>query len=240
MSIETLTIPQHTNPALSTCIAAFQSSLLAASPPIRGLDPSIIIKPVRFRLTLADKMASPTTRTVSTALALLRSLKPRLDAILNIETGEHAVHIGLRVILDALDIMRPVAGPSENVWANMLYVAPCEMGADDVKLRRIAGISTPPFSTHLNASQPAPTPAASPSALRYPLCTRLGNVTCHRSRPHPLPSRPRPPPRQPSPFLHPTPVPLTRVLDPALNPPECSSPSSSPPSPRPSDLQAYM
>ncbi|KAF5373987.1 hypothetical protein D9615_009938 [Tricholomella constricta] len=141
----------HTNPALRTRIAAFQSSPLAASPPICGLDPSIIIEPIRFHLTLAvmalaedpepiEQTVSPATHTVSTALALLRSLKPRLDAILDTDGGEHADHAGLQVVLDALDIMRPVPPPgaSEDVWAKVMYLAPREMGAEGVKLRRIA------------------------------------------------------------------------------------------------------
>ncbi|KAF5378313.1 hypothetical protein D9615_008800 [Tricholomella constricta] len=146
-----IAVPLHTNPTLRTRIAAFQSSLLSASPPIRGLDPSITIEPIRFHLTLGvmalseeptfpEMTVSPDTRTVSTALALLRSLKPRLDAILDTDGGEHADHAGLQVVLDALDIMRPVpaAGASDDVWADVLYLAPRETGVDGVKLRKIA------------------------------------------------------------------------------------------------------
>ncbi|KAF5378334.1 hypothetical protein D9615_008780 [Tricholomella constricta] len=146
-----IAVSLHTNPALRTRIAAFQSSLHAASPPIRGLDPSITIEPIRFHLTLGvmalskeptspEMTVSPDTRTVSTALALLRSLKPRLDAILDSDGGEHADHAGLQVVLDALDIMRPVsaAGASDDVWADVLYLAPRETGVDGVKLRKIA------------------------------------------------------------------------------------------------------
>ncbi|KAG6831533.1 hypothetical protein H0H87_004858 [Tephrocybe sp. NHM501043] len=51
---------QHTNTALHSQISAFQDALLAPVPPIsdgsnvpaRGLDPSIVIAPIRFHLTL--------------------------------------------------------------------------------------------------------------------------------------------------------------------------------------------
>ncbi|KAF5366519.1 hypothetical protein D9615_010658 [Tricholomella constricta] len=44
----------------------------------------------------------------------------------------------LEVVIDSLDIMRPVAGASEDVLVRVLYLAPRETGFDGVKLQRIA------------------------------------------------------------------------------------------------------
>ncbi|KAG6846936.1 hypothetical protein H0H93_011009, partial [Arthromyces matolae] len=88
-----------------------------ASQTIRSLDPSIVIPPIRFHLTLGAmaltleetdegvQVNSP-IRTVDTALALLDSLKPRLDAILRAESDQGR-ETPLLVEFEALDILRP-------------------------------------------------------------------------------------------------------------------------------------
>ncbi|KAF8055142.1 hypothetical protein FPV67DRAFT_868325 [Lyophyllum atratum] len=268
-----LAIPLNTNPTLRSRVNAFQTHLLqpgavpdgTRNAPIRGLDKSIMIDPMRFHLTLgvmaldeeagiedekdstgkADPphpnapppgplhpSASPTpvptsppaerqkppqpARTVSTALALLRSLGPQIDAILTGGAPETSLpgpttaapKLELRVTIDSLNIMRPVklkpskpprtrklphsspnegtdpqpaaggtydgqgtpeatgggearpvaekdtegdvGGPSvvagvegpdpNDVWAEVMYLAPRERGEDRQKLRRIADL----------------------------------------------------------------------------------------------------
>ncbi|KAG6902063.1 hypothetical protein C0995_004909 [Termitomyces sp. Mi166 len=181
----THSIPLHTNPSLRSQIATFQDQLLTPSASqnanttmtlttpnssanttkVRGLDPSIVIPPIRFHLTLGVMALSPEpdtlsrqgpsattpipsytpaqpdsaiasnssnpqeTRpmyTVSTALGLLRSLKPQIDAILsanattsgsapsptiNVSPSVTTMPTKLEVILDALDILRPAKPP---------------------------------------------------------------------------------------------------------------------------------
>ncbi|KAL1686243.1 hypothetical protein GGG16DRAFT_64647, partial [Schizophyllum commune] len=115
-------------PTLRARLTAFGDALLAASPPIAGLDRSIVIDPRRVHLTLGvmrlekeDAAATacgdppPPRRTVSAALALLRSLAPQLAAL-----GP------ARVDLERLGVLKTQKGGRE---ANVLWVGPRE--ADD-------------------------------------------------------------------------------------------------------------
>ncbi|KAG5642342.1 hypothetical protein DXG03_002990 [Asterophora parasitica] len=104
-------------------------------------------------------------KTVSYALALLRSLKPRLDAILGEETQDGSTPSSLRgfpVVLDFMDILRPTkpsksgakadskseairVGSAEDVWANVLYLAPRETGVNGIKLQRLSDLVSQTF-----------------------------------------------------------------------------------------------
>ncbi|KAL1672127.1 hypothetical protein EV122DRAFT_225333, partial [Schizophyllum commune] len=130
-------------PTLRARLIAFGDALLAASPPVAGLDKSIIIDPRRVHLTLgvmrleeeedsaptgtahADTEAQaigdppssppPPKKTISSALALLRSLAPQLAAL-----GP------ARIDLERLGVLKTQKGGRE---ANVLWVGPRE--ADD-------------------------------------------------------------------------------------------------------------
>lgn len=113
-------------------MSTFTSSLLANNPPIPGLDESIVIPPRRLHLTLGvmsleedspelSPASSATTtagtrKTVSTAVALLASLRPRVLAFLDNQP--------LRIPLEVLDIMQPYRGGARN--AHVMFVGPDE------------------------------------------------------------------------------------------------------------------
>ena len=119
---------QATDPTLRARLTAFGDALLAASPPIAGLDRSIVIDPRRVHLTLGvmrlekedaaasasskDANADPPKKTTSTALALLRSLQPQIAAL-----GP------ARVDLERLGVLKTQKGGRE---ANVLWVGPRE------------------------------------------------------------------------------------------------------------------
>ncbi|KAL1699328.1 hypothetical protein EV121DRAFT_216447, partial [Schizophyllum commune] len=145
-------------PTLRARLTAFGDALLAASPPIAGLDRSIVIDPRRVHLTLGvmrlekedaaasayskdaaasapsrdaaasassmDANADPPKKTISTALALLRSLAPQLAAL-----GP------ARVDLERLGVLKTQKGGRE---ANVLWVGPME--ADESSLYAIADL----------------------------------------------------------------------------------------------------
>ncbi|KAL1712995.1 hypothetical protein EV715DRAFT_212591, partial [Schizophyllum commune] len=112
-------------PTLRARLTAFGDALLAASPPIAGLDRSIVIDPRRVHLTLGvmrlekedaaatacgkDDNADPPKKIPSTALALLRSLAPQLAAL-----GP------ARVDLERLGVLKTQKGGRE---ANVLWSA---------------------------------------------------------------------------------------------------------------------
>ncbi|KAL1661448.1 hypothetical protein GGF50DRAFT_61080, partial [Schizophyllum commune] len=133
-------------PTLRARLIAFGDALLAASPPVAGLDKSIIIDPRRVHLTLgvmqleeedsaptgtahADTEAQaigdppssppPPKKTISTALALLRSLAPQLAAL-----GP------ARVDLERLGVLKTQKGGRE---ANVLWVGPREADESEEK-----------------------------------------------------------------------------------------------------------
>ena len=90
------------------------------------------------------------SRTVSSALALLRSLKPQLDAVVA-ESGGDTTDTSIPVVFDRMDIMRRVKAPpadseSDQVWADVMYLAPRETGDNGTKLRRVCGAFLCAFS----------------------------------------------------------------------------------------------
>ncbi|KAI3998498.1 hypothetical protein K525DRAFT_214564 [Schizophyllum commune Loenen D] len=134
-----LSLSLATDPTLRARLIAFGDALLAASPPVAGLDKSIIIDPRRVHLTLgvmrleeedsaptgtahADTEAQaigdppssppPPKKTISSALALLRSLAPQLAAL-----GP------ARIDLERLGVLKTQKGGRE---ANVLWVGPRE------------------------------------------------------------------------------------------------------------------
>jgi len=105
---------------------SFQAALLEHSPPIPGLDNSIVVDPRRMHLTLGV-MALGAEKTLESALTLLNNLKPR---IMDILSGEK-----LRVDLNTLDIMPPDRGDLDK--AHVLWMGPAVV--DDHKLRTVCG-----------------------------------------------------------------------------------------------------
>lgn len=121
-------------------VAQFTDTLLAVSPPITGLDPSIVISPARLHLTIGvmaltdderqseerpnDSFQNPNAsgqvsqppleppKTASQALDLLQSLKSEIQTMLNNEP--------LQLNLDELAVMRR----SEEGEADVMYIGP--------------------------------------------------------------------------------------------------------------------
>ncbi|KAG5641153.1 hypothetical protein DXG03_005879 [Asterophora parasitica] len=124
-------------------------------------------EPQELTTAVVDDMDTlpSSAKTVSSALALLRSLKPRLDAILGEETQDGSTPSssrGFPVVLDFMDILRPTkpsksgekadsksedirVGSAEDVWANVLYLAPRETGVNGMKLRRLSDLVSQTF-----------------------------------------------------------------------------------------------
>ena len=119
-------------------VHAFQSGLLASSPAIPGLDPSIVIHPRRLHLTLGVMSLSSTTdpadsntKTVQSALDLLRSLRPQIMRLLAGHT--------LRVPLNRMHIMNPRRGRLDD--AHVLWMGPAHHDEGARRLRAVSGIS---------------------------------------------------------------------------------------------------
>ncbi|KAL1755513.1 hypothetical protein FB107DRAFT_213436, partial [Schizophyllum commune] len=137
-------------PTLRARLTAFGDALLAASPPIAGLDRSIVIDPRRVHLTLGvmrlekedaaatacgkDANADPPKKTTSTALALLRSLAPQL-----VELGP------ARVDLERLGVLKTQKGGRE---ANVLWVGPRGEGEGEREAAGSGGGGAKPSSLH--------------------------------------------------------------------------------------------
>ncbi|CEL61314.1 hypothetical protein RSOLAG1IB_09926 [Rhizoctonia solani AG-1 IB] len=128
-----ISIPLDHVVSFTTQVSQFTDTLLAASPPITGLDRSIIISPNRLHLTLgvmnltteehesrgplADSSQGGTDskssrKTVAEALALLHSLKPYVESTLQ---GQP-----LQLCLDEFAVMK--RSPSGE--ADVMYVGP--------------------------------------------------------------------------------------------------------------------
>ena len=118
---------------------------------MEGLDSTIVIDPVRMHLTLGvmalesedDAAAVAGTssqhpKTVSTALALLASLSPRISQILD---GERGVKIPLDV-LDVLKTEKMRNGKDEKIGAGVLFLGPQEsaISPERRKLRDVCGM----------------------------------------------------------------------------------------------------
>lgn len=127
-------------------MAAFTDALLAADPPIDGLDPTIIVPPRRLHLTLgamslakprrASHAKSPSEAveqtpatekpTLASAVAHLESLTPYVKELL---AGEK-----LRVELGELNTMQ-----GRTNRANVMWVGPPKEGEHETRLRAVAG-----------------------------------------------------------------------------------------------------
>ncbi|TFK17635.1 hypothetical protein FA15DRAFT_675940 [Coprinopsis marcescibilis] len=146
-----LALPLQTHSTLRTRIGNFQSALLQHSPPITGLDPSIVIDPRRLHLTLGvmalvhpgEEADAPSAegreglqpkKTTDDALALLRSLQPRISQLL-LESGGGE---GVKVLLEVLDVFPPGA----TTGANVLYLGPEMAGIDNLRHRSSNAISS--------------------------------------------------------------------------------------------------
>ena len=118
-------------------MSSFTSSLLASDPPITGLDESIIIPARRLHLTLGvmsldnDSSNNTEANSLSDALSLLESLKPRLLSILD---GSP-----LQIPFEVVDIMKPPRGGASN--AHVMYIGPDPHASNGVntKLRMFCG-----------------------------------------------------------------------------------------------------
>ncbi|KAG8697375.1 hypothetical protein FRC11_000077, partial [Ceratobasidium sp. 423] len=131
-------------------ISRFTDSLLAASPPITGLDPSIVISSNRLHLTLGvmnltseDHQSNepradlpqeggserkPPRRSVAEAVALLHSLKPDIESILQ---GQP-----LQLCLNEFAVMR--RSPAGE--ADVMYIGPATTGIKPEEHKRSVGI----------------------------------------------------------------------------------------------------
>ncbi|CAE6499168.1 unnamed protein product [Rhizoctonia solani] len=128
-----ISVPLDHISSFTTQISQFTDSLLAVSPPIAGLDSSIVVSPSRLHLTLGvmnltvgeNESSRPQTnssqgetdtktyrKTVADALSLLHSLKPYVESTLQ---GQP-----LQLCLDELDVMQ--RSPSGE--ADVMYFGP--------------------------------------------------------------------------------------------------------------------
>ncbi|EKM59199.1 uncharacterized protein PHACADRAFT_191520 [Phanerochaete carnosa HHB-10118-sp] len=146
-----LALPLGHHADLRERVSAFTRSLLDSAPAIPGLDESVVISPRRLHITLgvmslsdalpdalpsrsgpastqAGESASGTPRTVAAALALLRELRPRVQALL--------AGAPLRVALRHVDIMRPDRGDPER--AHVMWAGPSLDSEDARHLKRVA------------------------------------------------------------------------------------------------------
>lgn len=131
-------------------MSAFARSLLDSTPSIPGLDESIVIPARRLHLTLgvmsleesasAQAEASPQNiesssgqvtrpRTLESAIALLRELRPRILELLS--------DAQLLVALQRVDIMRPDRGDLEK--AHVMWAGPSHDNDDAQRLKRVSG-----------------------------------------------------------------------------------------------------
>jgi hypothetical protein len=135
-----LALPIGHHAELRSAISSLTSSWLAHSPPIDGLDPSIVVNPRRLHLTLGVMALVPpslpnhhdrNTEQVSElnldgATALLASLAPRIRALLE--------RSPLRVPLGRLAVMQ-----SDPTRAHVLYVEPDLRSPEGRRLRAVCG-----------------------------------------------------------------------------------------------------
>lgn len=131
-------------------MSAFARSLLDSTPAIPGLDESIVIPARRLHLTLGvmslEESASAQTgassqitesssgqvtrpRTLESAIALLRELRPRILELLS--------DAQLLVALHRVDIMRPDRGDLEK--AHVMWAGPSHDNDDAQRLKRVSG-----------------------------------------------------------------------------------------------------
>ncbi|KAI8986312.1 kinase A anchor protein [Trametes punicea] len=132
-------------------MTTFTDALLAATPPIPGLDRTIVIPPRRLHFTLGvmsldrdrDTPAvadAPQTkkprRTLEAAQRVLEELRPKIVEMLGQER--------LRVTLDSMDIMKPERGDQER--AHVMWVGPSLDGESGKKLKAVADVIMKAFN----------------------------------------------------------------------------------------------
>ena len=114
-------------PAVRETVASLTVALLDASPPITGIDASILIPPRRFHFTLGVMSLSDNTKnatsgsttsepTVNQAISLLHSIRPQIVQLLRGES--------LRIPLSAMDIMKLERNDPSR--AHVLFCGPSE------------------------------------------------------------------------------------------------------------------
>ncbi|KAF8721823.1 hypothetical protein AX14_010157 [Amanita brunnescens Koide BX004] len=132
-----LALPLCTHQNLRTRVAAFQNDLLAANPPIAGLDRSIVIDPRRLHITLGVMTLYPDgPHSVESALSLLQSLQPSIAVLLQ---GKNAV----KVRLDSLDILKPDRDRSN---AHVLFLGPSTLDDDGARLQAVCNLVNKAFA----------------------------------------------------------------------------------------------
>lgn len=124
-------------------MSTFTNGLLEVTPALPGLDQSIVIPPRRLHLTLGvmsledsddsniafDGQASDSRKTISAALSLLTSLRPRISELL---CGSP-----LKVPLHMMNIMPPDGG--DPAKAHVLWFGPPHENEDAKLLQKVGG-----------------------------------------------------------------------------------------------------
>ncbi|CCM05511.1 uncharacterized protein FIBRA_07734 [Fibroporia radiculosa] len=132
-------ISQGHHAALRDTMSRFTGALLAADPPIPGLDQSIVIPARRLHFTLGvmsldidgattSNVQGTSLRTLGAALSLLQEIRPRVMEMLGKER--------LRVGLNCMDIMKPERHDLDR--AHVMWVGPGQHGDEAARLKRVA------------------------------------------------------------------------------------------------------
>jgi len=102
---------------------------------VRGLDSSIVIDPRRLHITLGVMALGGENNSVQDALAMLDSLRPQLQAVLD---QSRAVQVKLQT-MDVLKTKKRIN--SEEVEAHVLYLGPGPSDDDEtLRLRHVCGM----------------------------------------------------------------------------------------------------
>jgi len=136
-----ISLPIGHHISLQKCVSTFTNGLLEVTPALPGLDQSIVIPPRRLHLTLGvmsledsddsniafDGQASDSRKTISAALSLLTSLRPRISELL---CGSP-----LKVPLHMMNIMPPDGG--DPAKAHVLWFGPPHENEDAKLLQKV-------------------------------------------------------------------------------------------------------
>ncbi|PAV16810.1 hypothetical protein PNOK_0687400 [Pyrrhoderma noxium] len=131
-------------PAVRETVASLTVALLDASPPITGIDASILIPPRRFHFTLGVMSLSDNTKnatsgsttlepTVNQAISLLHSIRPQIVQLLRGES--------LRIPLSAMDIMKLERNDPSR--AHVLFCGPSETDLQSPVGRLLISVAEP-------------------------------------------------------------------------------------------------
>ncbi|CDO75978.1 hypothetical protein BN946_scf184981.g3 [Trametes cinnabarina] len=140
-----IALPIGHHARLRETMQTFANGLLASTPPIPGLDRTIIVPPRRLHFTLGvmslDKEAPATAggtpqRTLEAAKRVLDELKPKIAQVLGQEK--------LRVKLDSMDIMKPERRDPER--ANVMWIGPSPDGESARRLKTVADLIAKAFA----------------------------------------------------------------------------------------------